>query len=436
MEKGTYAVEAFVTDPKTYPNWDSIDIVMHEDAAGTPHLYSSKPPLLATLYAGVYWIINRTTGATLGTHPYEIDRALLLIVNVLPLMVYFLVIASIVERYGRSDWGSIFVMATATFGTFLTTFAVVLNNHVPAAVCAAITLDAMLRIWYDDERRLRWFALAGFFGALMAACELPALSFFCLVAAAVAWKAPRQTILAFLPAALVIVVPFFATNWIAHHSLSPPYAHRELETAPQNQASQTTGKLQANYFEDKFTTDSGQTVTLRGNRDNWYDYEFTRTDGEKTESYWRNPKGVDIGEPSIDKYVLHLLVGHHGIFSLTPIWLLAIPGIVWLGWGKDYRLRTAAISIMLLSIVCIAFYILRPQPERNYGGMSSGFRWAFWLAPLWLFAMLPAIDRMANRRWARLLACLLLGLSALSAAFPVWTPFTEPWLATFWQYMG
>jgi len=35
-----------------------------------------------------------------------------------------------------------FVMAAAAFGTFLTTFAVTINNHLPAAVCAAVAVYA------------------------------------------------------------------------------------------------------------------------------------------------------------------------------------------------------------------------------------------------------------------------------------------------------
>ena len=57
------------------------------------HLYSSKPPLLATLMAGVYWPIYRLSGATLGTHPYEIGRAMLVLFNLVPLLVYFLLLA-------------------------------------------------------------------------------------------------------------------------------------------------------------------------------------------------------------------------------------------------------------------------------------------------------------------------------------------------------
>ncbi len=170
VERGTYAVEQYVTDPTSYPNWDSIDLVMHQDAEGNPHLYSSKPPLLATLYAGPYWAICRICTAihgspvTAGTNPYEIDRAMLILVNVLPLVIYFIVLAAMIERFGRSDWGRLFVFAAAAFGTFLTTFAVVLNNHLPAAVCAAITLYAALKIWYDAEDRFRYYVLAGFFG--------------------------------------------------------------------------------------------------------------------------------------------------------------------------------------------------------------------------------------------------------------------------------
>ena len=49
-------------------------------------------------------------------------------------------------------------------------------------------------------------------------------------------------------------------------------------------------------------------------------------------------------------------------------------------------------------LVCLVFYLARPQADRNYGGMTSGFRWMFWFAPLWLVALLPAADRLAASR--------------------------------------
>ncbi len=453
VEQGTYAIDKFVADPKSYPNWDTIDMVMHPDAAGTPHLYSSKPPLLATLYAGPYWLIYKMSGAirgtpiTLGTHPYEIDRAMLLLVNVLPLVVYFWVLARILERYGRTDWGRTFVMAAAAFGTFITTFAVVLNNHLPGAVSVVIALYAGLRIWYDGERGWKYFLLAGFFGAVSVACELPALSFFAVLFVAVLYKAPRRALIAFLPAALIVVGPYFATNWIAHGSLVPPYGHREhdqttakAETADTgndpNSAAKSAATKDTHHYEGTLALAPGQAVTLRGNLNNWYDYEFTRTDGKLIQSYWRHPEGIDVGEKSIGKYALNLLVGHHGIFSLTPLWLLILPGLVLWAVGKDYRAAGLAMMVALISTVCILFFMFRPLDERNYGGMTSGFRWVFWLTPFWLVAVLPVADKLSRWVAGRALCYLLLAFSVLSATYPVWNPWAQPWLWNLWTYLG
>jgi hypothetical protein len=76
----------------------------------------------------------------------------------------------------------------------------------------------------------------------------------------------------------------------------------------------------------------------------------------------------------------------------------------------------------------LAFYLLRPPIDRNYGGVSSGFRWAFWLAPLWTAAAVPAADRLSRSRSGRGLALVLVAISTLSASAPTWNPFTQPWL--------
>jgi len=379
------------------PGWDTIDMVKHDG-----HLYSSKPPLLPTLVAIPCWLIHRATGATLGTHPYAIGRSLLILVNVVPLIVYFVLLAGLVERFGKSDWGRVFVIAAAAFGTFLTTFAVVLNNHVPAAVCAAVALYAAVRVWFDDERRLRYFAIAGFFGALLVSNELPALSLWAILSAALWWKAPRPTLVAYVPAVLVVAAGFYGTNWIAHRSLRPPYMHR----------------------------------SERDPADNWYAYTYER-DGKVYESYWQNRQSLDRGERSPAVYALHALVGHHGVFSLTPMWVLTIAGLIAWSWpGRDRRLRELALMVAVVSLVCLVFYLTRPQDDRNYGGMTSGFRWMFWFAPLWLVTMLPAADRLARRTWTRAVALALLTLSVLSACYPTWNPWTHPWILDWLHYLG
>ena len=390
VEGAAYAIDNVIQQP----NWDTIDMVKHDG-----HLYSSKPPLLTTLMAAVYWPIHRLTGATLGTHPYEIGRAMLVLFNVVPLVIYFLLLARLIERFGTTDWGRMFALAAACFGTFLTTFAVTINNHLPAAVCAVAAVYATVRIWFDDERRLRYFVVAGAFAALTAVNEFPAASLLALVTMLLLWKAPRPTLLGFAPAVLLVAAAFFGTNYVAHDCLKPAYLYR-----------------------------SGD--------ENWYDYTYERN-GRKVESYWKNPVGVDRGEPSRGLYALHVLAGHHGIFSLTPIWLLSLAGIaLWIWPNNDPRLRWLAAAIGVMSLASLVFYLGQPTINRNYGGVTCGLRWMFWFAPLWLLAMLPALDALARRPWTRGLALVLLVFSVLSASYSTWNPWTHPWLMIYMQYLG
>lgn len=400
VEFGTYAIDDVVSQR----NWDTIDMVKHDDLgrpapkASEGHLYSSKPPLLATLMAGEYWLIHKMTGATLGTHPYSIGRAMLVTVNVLPLLVYFVLLAKLAERLGTTDWGRIFYMFCATCGTYLTTFAIVVNNHLPGAVSVAVALHALVRIWYDGRREGRYFAAAGLGAAFAATCELPAASFLALVSLLLLWRAPRQTLIFYVPVVGLVASAYFGTNYLAHHSLRMPYDHRAAG-------------------------------------DNWYDYQYQfPNDKQPRQSYWstrekRSP--IDQGEPSTADYCLHVLVGHHGIFSLTPIWLISLFGMVRMGARREPNLRMLGWLALSISTVCVAFYVLRPLDDRNYGGMTSGFRWAFWLTPLWLLGLLAGADAAAGRRLARALCAFLLACSVLSVAYPTWNPWTNPWILDF-----
>jgi hypothetical protein len=251
-----------------------------------------------------------------------------------------------------------------------------------------------VRIWFDGDHRWRWYALAGAAAAFTAANELPALSLLALVGATLVLASSRQFFLGFLPAAALVAAAFFGANYWAHDSLRPPYAHRS-ETNPD---------------------------------DNWYAYTYT-LDGKERKSYWLDPQGIDRGEPTKTRYAFHTLIGHHGVFSLTPLWALSVWGLVlWLLRGTS-RERQLAAGIALLSITCLVFYIgLRPQDDRNYGGMTSALRWLFWLAPLWLAALIPAADMLASSRKKMALALTLLTFSVLSASYPTWNPWTQPWI--------
>jgi glycosyltransferase involved in cell wall biosynthesis len=404
VERGGFAIDDLVVEP----GWDTIDAVVHPDASGRMRLYSSKPPLLSVLCAGPYWLLARATGWTLGDHPFEMGRLLMVLYGLVPLLVTIFFTCRLVDRIGTTDWGRIYGAALIAFGTFLTTFAVVLTNHLPAAACTAASGWLLYRIRCDGLRSWAAFAAGGGTAALAAAFDLPALAWCGAVLALLAAADLRRGLCAAVPAAALVAGAAVGTNWLAHGTPLPPYAHRATGVATDGQA-------------------------------NWYDYSITLPNGRVLESYWRNPQGQDRGEPSAARYAWHALVGHHGIFSLTPAWLLAIPGLIALAsrrGGNGAGMRGIARAIAAVSAVVILFYLARPPLDRNYGGMTSGFRWVFWLSPLWAASVVPAADALGRSRAGRWLALALLGLSVVSVSYPTWTPWTQPWLQRWLEHAG
>ncbi len=374
--------------------WDTIDMVKHDG-----HLYSSKPTLLPTLLAGEYWLLNRLTGWTLGQNPYDVGRVLLVTVNILPMILLMVLVARLAERFGTTDFARLFVVGAAAFGTFLTTFAVTLNNHTVGAVSAAIALYTLVRILCDGRHQWRYFVVGGLAAAFTAANELPALSLLAAMGALLLWKVPGRTLLGFAPAVALVAVGFFGTNYAAHGGFTPPYLHR-TET------------------------------------DNWYDFTYEKN-GRTIESYWNHPSGIDQGEPSTARYAWHASLGHHGLFSLTPIWILAFVGMgLWLVRPTDDPNRSwVTLLIAAVSMACLVFFFFLESKGRNYGGMCAGFRWLFWLAPLWLVTMLPTLDKMARHRWTQAVALILLAVSVFSASYPTWNPWSHPWLTHFLHHV-
>ncbi len=413
VERGTFAIEDLVVEP----GWDTLDAVVHPDAAGKLHLYSSKPPLLSVIAAAPYWLIHRLTGWTLGDHPFEVGRMLLLVCGAVPFAILLAFTFRAVDVVGSSDWGRLWAAALAACGTLLTTFAVVLTNHLPAAAAAAASLWLLLAIRSGTYRSAWPFFAAGLAAALTAAFELPALAWLVAVLVGLAKYDVRRTVMAAAPAALLVAAAALAANHLAHGTIVPPYAHRTDGMRPAVAAA----------AEESW------------NPDNWYDYAIRLPNGRLLQSYWRAPQGIDRGEPSRAAYAWHAIAGHHGILSLTPAWLLVVPGLALLAARRRRHgdgEADVALAIAAVSAVVIAFYLLRPQGDRNYGGMTSGFRWVFWMTPLWVTAAVPTADILGRSRSGRILACLLLAVSVLSVAYPTWNPWTRPWIEQALRHAG
>jgi hypothetical protein len=378
--------------------WQTIDVVLNP---ATQEFYSSKPPLLPTLVAGEYWLLKKLFGWTLDEDPFAVVRTVLLTVNVVPFFVYLLLLARLLERYGNTEWGRFYVLAAAAFGTLLTPFALTLNNHSIASYCVLFALYPALRIWRESEdgcARGYWFVLAGLFAGFSACNELPALAFTALLSLTLLVRAPRRTLVWFLPALAVPVAGFFLTNYLALGQLRP--VQSEFGGA-------------------------------------WYDYPG---------SHWHTEpgkvrRGIDFAGQKESKatYAFHLLLGHHGLFSLTPVFLLSIAGMALallrgrVNAGPRSGPLLVAGMTLVLTVVVVAFYIVETN---NYGGWSSGPRWLMWLTPLWLLTMVPVVDQLAACRWGRGLGYVLLAASVLAASYPAWNPWRQPWIYNFMEARG
>jgi hypothetical protein len=472
-DDGTYVLDKIIFDSSgnRARGWHTIDLVKHRGPDGREHYYSSKPTLLTTLLAGEYWLLKRLTGATLYDQPHYVARLMLILSNVLPLAAALAILARLIDRFGTTDWGRLLAVTAACFGTFMTTFAVTLNNHLPAAISLVVALAVCVPIFCDDCRATWRFAAAALGLGFLAANELPALALLVFAGVGLAWKSLPQTLTAFVPTALLVAAAAVGTNLVAHGDWKTPYAHRShgpvLATLPDELAVPlNAGAVPAEFFTELRKNNvnvSDRAVTeqrIRGDRwlvwdpatgsefvlqrtpegapkaeiqirrhDDWYDYEG---------SYWQkqNLRGIDRGEELPLRYAVHVLVGHHGLFSLTPLWFLSAVGCaMWLRRGNLGQ-RTVAIATALVTLVVLAFYLTRPQIDRNYGGITCCLRWLLWLTPLWLLTLLPAADWLGTSRSGRGLAIALLIVSIFSAAYGAANPWSHPWIFEYWTSLG
>ncbi len=511
VERGTYEIDQQISivNPikRNRRPWNTIDKVKHLGKDGKQHHYSSKPPLLATVVAGLYYVARGVTGMTLSEQPIYMARMLLIFFNLPLLAVFFYTTIATIDRLISTQWAKTASAASVCFGTMVLPFSISLNNHLPACVATAIAMwiyfravnhqlksdptddepePTLLKPLVDgDEAKVSsgiaehetknppsqlsfgWALLAGMAAATAAANELPALSMTVLWAV-LFFLAEKSSWLPFSIGVTLVAIAFFGTNWMAHDNWRPPYAHRgngqliEEFNASLSQPDdamkrelQETLKREGEF--DRIGSSISQTISLSESDekgrwlvkngeiqyallqgdpqwqlrhwDDWYEYSGT---------YWRdgNRRGVDRGEASKTTYLFNLTLGHHGVFSLTPLWLLLPAGWIIGLLNPAASIKRFHVAVLLASAVCFLFYLNRPLIDRNYGGVSVCFRWLLWFAPLWLITIAPVMDRCSAWRATRIPVYLMLALSLFSVSTALQTPWQSPWLYRFWTFLG
>jgi hypothetical protein len=208
--------------------------------------------------------------------------------------------------------------------------------------------------------------------------ELPAGLFAFLIALALLWRAPKQTLTVFAPFAAVVALFYLAANILS------------------------TGTIHTYQLISVLDWEAGNRLWL---------YEGT---------YWSNPSGNDALQESKWLYLYNLTFGHHGFLSLTPVLAFGL-------WGMIAGRKFVAVNRtgLLLSVFLLALYM---KISSNYGGGTQGPRWLFWIIPFWLIGLAEVADKVFESRLSRYVAYAALAISVMSVAYALGGPWKASWL--------
>jgi hypothetical protein len=440
LERGSYVIDDCPWHAETQ---DKVQIPETPERIGpdgepVKHYYSSKPALLPTLIAGLLYPARAITGVPLDRvmlqereprwsqvpdpdHPGKVKglltkpeqpakwpvyifyfKPILILLNIVPFWGFLVLLSRLLDRESRTDWSWAYTLFAAAFGTYLLPYTQTLNNHTVAAFSAFFAIYLFTRIWDEGGGRPWRFALLGLLAGFTATCELPALAFLALVGLFLVARFPRPALAWFVPAAIVPIVALMACQYAAFGAVK--LAYEEFGT-------------DAYMFEGSLWKTPLELDALN----------LPWTDPEEAAR-----RGI-VGE-SHGTYLFHMTLGHHGFWSLSPIFLVAAFGLAGLlrrrGAGSVVAWMTLALTVILL-----AFYTWNPK-ARNYGGSAQGLRWLFWLIPFWLLMLPPALDAIASRPWLRRVATLALFVSVMSVGYAMRGPWNHPWIQDMMEHLG
>ncbi len=325
-----YATIEAIVDYGTFAIDDSVYNFTIDKVKVDGHYYSSKPPTLPTYGAGIYWAYQKLTGKRIATDEGDVLWVIGMGTGWLThvvLLIYFFKLAQLLFRRRLAQIGSLIALA---FGCLSVAFATTLNNHSFGACLAFATLYHCVCVRQQRDRWWHWVA-CGLYAGFLPAIDLPSGLISMAAFGLLAQHDWRRALLWFAPATLPGLSSSLILSYISSGSVVPVYMRSEL-------------------------------------------YKYAG-------SYWNHRGGIDSLREPKHIYAFHALLGHHGLFSMTPLFCFSLVGFY-------YALRRRAawwwesLAVASVVVVTVVFYIVR---TRNYGGWSVGMRWFVPLMPLLMF---------------------------------------------------
>jgi hypothetical protein len=393
----------------TRPEWGTVDVVLDPK---THLFYSSKPPILAIAITPLYRALHGPTGVATDESRNRAIVKTLLVFNLTLMLLWALALLGIAREAGASPKGQLVVLWCGGFATFIPTFSGSLTNHLPATVLGAWVVLLLLRLEGAPTTWKRGLAIStGGAMGLMVTLELPAMAIFSAYAFTLLLR-KKWLWFALLSSGFALgALPFFLASQAVLGAPFPPW----LAGAP----------------------------------------EWTHYQGHFSEE---GNAGAFRSESPL-RHVFHGLFGHHGLFFLTPLFLLPAWYRLPTPAGPSHRLaklirlvgpilalvpvlasfrilsrgRSALPLPLLLVLVAYLGLLVLLLPWKwwrhtfnpaalfrrllvfsgglsllfyfykagTIGGMAAGPRWFMWLTPLWLVVFSISVDDLVAQKKSR-----------------------------------
>lgn len=338
------------------------------------HYISSKPATLPVIAAGIYWIYQRLTGKTLASNEAEVVRVIGFSTSGVGHILFMLYFYRLCRLLFRRQVAVTFALAGACFGYLGVGYATHINELSTSAALAICGLYYAVRIRHGRNPKPWHWPFTGFVLGLLPAINLPAAAISGLIGLYLFGHDRRKTLLWFLPALMPGLIVHLALTYHISGSFKPFYFNSELK--------------------------------------NFKEFHFRRT--------------AAAGAPPESKitYAFNTLLGHHGLFSMTPLCIFGLYELV--RSLKARRLFAESVVVAASVATFLIFFIWR---TRNYGGACVGMRWYVPVMPLLLLYFGLWLDRVRLTR-------ALWGLTLLAFSisfFNVQDALGGPYRRSLWQ---
>ena len=330
-------VEHHTLDINTVEGLKSIDKICYANAC-----YSTKPPLLTIIGAGLYYIYYNILSLKFSVLSYFLLSLSIIGGSFSLLLVLFY---RALRCFRISEYHGFLFTFSLGFGTLLFSYSTMFSNHVLSALLIFIAFYSVLKIELGANIKIYIF-LAGLFSSFALATEILQGLIFLIVLFVyfLIKKETRKYIYFYILGALPAIIFYCLYNLQVTGNIFPAYLNKKLYIYPG--------------------------------------------------SYWVNPVGIDALSHNKLFYLFNILFGTHGIFLYSPILVFGAWGLIKTARNKKSILYKPAWLILISLILIIVSLTL---VTNNYGGASYGFRWFIICFPCLFFFNVALINNFKNK---------------------------------------